>query len=183
MEKVILNATPREVGKTASAAERRKGLVPCVLYANGVAPVYFSVTELNLKPLIFTNKKAIAYVEVDGKGYDCIIKQLDNHPTTDRPIHVDFQALIPGSKIRTSVPLHTTGTPKGVVAGGALKKVIFKVNVECDPADLPTYIPVDVSHLEIGKDIRVRELNVPGITFLTDASQSIAKVVTKRAGR
>ncbi|HCR49813.1 MAG TPA: 50S ribosomal protein L25 [Bacteroidetes bacterium] len=183
MEKVILNATPREVGKSASAAERRKGLVPCVLYANGVAPVYFSVTELNLKPLVFTNKKAIATVEVDGKTYDCMIKQIDNHPVTDRPIHVDFQALIPGTKIRTSVPLHTVGTPKGVVAGGALKKVIFKANVECDPANLPTYIPVDVSHLEIGKDIRIKDLAVQGIKFLTDANQSIAKVVTKRASR
>lgn len=180
MEKIQLNAVARETGKKGANASRKAGLVPCVLYANGVAPVYFAIDDLNLKPLIYTNKKVIAHLDFEGQSHDCILKAVDFHPTTDRPIHCDFQALVPGKLIRTSVPVHTVGTPKGVTAGGAMKKVIFKAMVECMPENLPTHIAVDVTSLEIGKDVRIRDLSIEGITFLTDRNQTIARVITKR---
>lgn len=180
MLKVKLEAAARELGKKGSRAARREDLIPCVLYAKGTEPKYFTAPLLNLRPLIYTNQLTVGVVELDGTTYECIIKEIDFHPTNDKPIHIDFLALLPGQKIRTSVPLHTTGTPIGVQKGGALKKVIFKVNVECTPDALPEFIPVDVSGLEIGKDIRVRDLSMDGIRFLSDASQAIAKVVVKR---
>jgi large subunit ribosomal protein L25 len=181
METITLNASVRGVGKKASAESRRSGQIPCVLYGNGVEAVYFQVTPVSLKPLIYTDKYHKAEVTIHGTTYQCVIKEVIFHPTTDKPTHVDFQALVDGKKIRTSIPVHCEGTPVGVTAGGALKKIVHRVKIECEPSALLSYIPVNVTNLNIGDDVRVSNLAIDGIKFITPGSQSIAAVVTKRA--
>lgn len=183
MQTITLNASARGVGKKAAAAVRRSGNIPCVLYGNGVEPVHFQVEPLAVKPLIYTDKSHAAEIQIDGASYKCIIKTISFHPTTDKPIHIDFQALVEGKKLRTTIPVHCEGTPVGVTAGGALKKIMHRVSIECEPNALLSYIPVDVTHLNIGSDVRVGGLSIEGIKFITPGSQSIAAVVAKRVSK
>lgn len=180
MEIIQLSAESRAVGKKTAKEIRKSDAVPCVLYGNGIAPVHFAMPITAFKPLVYTRKKPVVELTIDGVTQKCILKEVNFHPTTDLPIHADFQALVEGSKVKTSLPLHIVGTPAGVTQGGALKRVIHRVNVLAEADKLPAYIDVDVSTLKIGDVARVAQLEVDGIQFVTPKSQAIAMVVTKR---
>ena len=180
MELIQITAESREAGKKNAKQIRKNEAVPCVLYGNGIAPVHFALPLKAFKPLIYTRKKVVIELTIDGVTQKCILKEASFHPTSDLPIHVDFQALVEGGKVKTSLPLHVNGVPVGVTAGGALKRVIHRVKVLADAEKMPAFINVDVTNLKIGDVARVGQLEADGVQFITPASQAIAMVVTKR---
>lgn len=181
MKSITLEATSRGTGKSAAHATRREGNVPAVLYGKGIEPVSLQVNAADCKPLIYTNEKRTVSLELDGKTYPCIAKQIDFHPVSDRPEHIDFQLLVESEPIRTKIPVHITGKAAGVTAGGELKRIIHEVEVECLPGNLPSFFAADVTKLKIGGVLRVSDVAMEGVKMLSPASQAIAMVVTKRA--
>lgn len=181
MDTITLHATPRSTGTKAAKAVRREGRVPCVLYGPHQEPVHFAVETLDLRPLIHTSQTYRVRVAVDGDEYDAIVKDVDFHPVTDAPIHVDFQALTQGEKLTITVPVHVEGAPAGVKAGGVLSQPLHELEIRCLPADIPGHITIDVSDLEIGDSLHVSDLQLgASVEVLTDGARTVVTVTVPR---
>lgn len=181
MQTITLPIEPRETGKAAARSVRGAGLVPCVLYGSHTEPVHFSATMLDLRPLIYTSETYLVSVTADGNEYECIIKDVDFHPVTDKPIHIDFQALTRGEAITMAIPIHLEGQPQGVKDGGNLSQPLNEIVIRCLPKDIPGHVSIDVTPLVIGDSLHVRDLDLPEtIELLTDAVRTIVTVSAPR---
>ncbi len=180
MDLITLEAAAREAGKSASRAVRRAGNVPCVLYGSQVAPVAFQVAEKSLKPLIYTNETHLVKIDLDGNAWECVVKDIDFHPVTDRPLHADFQVLQAGEKITLTVPIRFLGTPVGLAEGGSTTYIVTDLEIRCMPKDIPSHIDVDISSLAIGDAVHVGALNLPGVEIDAPDDQTLVTVVPPR---
>ena len=90
-------------------------------------------------------------------------------------LHVDFQELVAGEKVTIRVPLKFVGTPEGVrTGGGILDETVRELHISVDPAEIPNHIDIDVSHLQVGKSLHVRDVKAPaGVTILDDPAGTI----------
>ncbi|NQV73639.1 50S ribosomal protein L25 [bacterium] len=180
MDVITLEAKARLAGKTAAKAARREDSVPCVLYGHGIEPRSFQVKELSLRDLIYTDEFHKVSVDLEGTKYDCVLKDVDFHPVTDRVIHADFQALNPKEMITIKVPVHYTGNAPGVRNGGSLKTFVHKISIKCLPENLPDFLEVDISKLKIGQSILVRTFNVPGLEIKAASDQTLVSIIRPR---
>lgn len=182
MNKIQIEAQARtEMGKKATKALRKEGLIPAVIYG-GEDNVHFAVTPKQIKPVVYTDKFVIAEITVDGKTYNTILKDSDFDPVTDHPLHLDFQELTAGSKVKVEVPVTITGFARGVKNGGVLTQNLRKLGIKAFPKDLVTEISVDVTDLRIGKSIKVRDLKTD-LEILTPGGNPIVQVIVPRALR
>jgi large subunit ribosomal protein L25 len=184
METIVLEGTLRtDLGKKSTKAVRNAGLVPCVIYGSG-NNIHFTSTTQAFRDLIYTNEFRVAEINVDGKKIKAIIKAVQFHPVNDQIMHVDLLELIEGNVLKTEIPVRLTGSPAGVKVGGVLMQKIRKLKVKTTPEFLSASIDVDVSHLEMGKSIRIREVNVPnGIEIMNSGGIPLASVEVPRALR
>ncbi len=180
MNVITINAQLRTPGKSSAKAARREGNVPCILYGRHVDSHPFVTSEQSLHPLIFTNRTHIVNLSLGDDNWECIVKDIAYHPVTDRPMHVDFQALQAGEKITLSVPLNFVGTSVGQSKGGLPRYLMNELTVVCYPRDIPTQIDIDVRHLEIGDSIYLRDLDEEALEFLAPQDQILMSVVRPR---
>lgn len=176
MESILLHVESRDLGKRATKAVRNSDSVPCVLYGPELEPVHFQVTELSLHPLIFTHETHIVEVSLDGNSWSCILRDIDFHPVTDRPIHVDFQLLTEGQAIRVTIPVQLVGTPPGQLEGGVTQQGVTEIEIECLPKDIPSHLELDISALNIGDTLHVSDLEVENATILTSLDSTVVSV-------
>lgn len=168
-------------GKKGSADLRKQEVIPCVIYG-GTETLHFSATAADLKKFVYTPDVYFAQIEVDGKSYKGIMKDVQTHPVTDDVLHIDFLEVSEDKKVRVSLPLKITGNSAGVRAGGKLIVNVKKLTVEALPKDIPDYINVDITNLNIGDKLRISELEIPGVTFLDAANVVVATVrITRNA--
>ncbi|MCX8056127.1 MAG: 50S ribosomal protein L25 [Ignavibacteria bacterium] len=181
MAQVTLNGIKRELSTRGYLTElRKKGYVPAVYYAHGEENIFLAVPETKLKPIVFSAETYLINLEIDGVGTKtCILKEFQLDPVTDKIIHVDFHGLKAGEKVTVEVAVHLVGTPIGVKEGGLLQHSLHKVEVECLPTEIPDKIDVDVSNLKIGESIHVKDLNVPGLRFVSNPEATIVTVIHK----
>jgi len=183
MKAIAIEGTVRNSsGKKAAKGIRREGLVPCVIYG-GEKNVHFSAIAGDISPLINTPDFNRVSITVDGKSYSTIIKSFQSHPVTDAIMHVDFQELIEGHPIFTQIPVRLKGLAVGVKNGGKLMLKMRYLKVKALPENLVSEINVDVSHLEVGKSVRVKSVNIEGIEVVNSAATPIASVDITRALR
>lgn len=183
MDTLTLTATERAVGKKAAKATRNAGLVPCVLYGPHTEPVHFSVETLALRPLFHTTETYRIAVDIGGQSLDAVLKEAVFHPVTERPWHVDFQALTAGEEMTMSIPVTVVGTAIGVREGGELSLPVHAVEVRGLPKDLPGHLDMDVSGLAVGDSFHVRDLTLPaGVTVLDDEDATLATVAMNTLG-
>ncbi len=180
MDTIPLKAAPRETGKKATKAVRNDNNVPCILYGPDTDPVPFQVTINDLNRLIYQRTTPILSIEVDGDSWNCIMKEYDLHPVTDRPIHADFQVLTEGRPITLTVPIRYDGIPQGQKEGGDTQYNFREVRVRCLPGDIPDEIRVDVEDLEVGDSLHFYDLEVEGVEFQVRPEQTIVTVVAPR---
>lgn len=184
MEAIALTGELRKAsGKKAAKAVRNEGRIPAVLYGGGEV-VHFSTTHKEVKNLIFTPEFKIVDLSLDGKTYRCIIKDVQWHPVTDAIIHIDFLRLIDGHPVKVEIPVHFKGTSPGVRSGGKLQQAIRRVKVKTVPEKLVDELLLDVSELEMGHAIRVRDIEVvEGLEIMNPPGTPIASVEVPRALR
>lgn len=180
MDAIKLQGQPRETGTRSARGIRREGMVPCVLYGHHAEPISFKVPELTLHPLIYTDETHVVTVEVEGSQWECIMKDVDFDPVTDRPRHADFQVLTAGEMVTITVPVQYQGTPVGQTDGGDTQYVVHEITVRCLPKDIPNHIEVDVTALSIGDSIHVGDLDLPELEFVTPDRQTLVTVVAPR---
>src|SRR6201994_4740676 len=161
-----LKATARPSGgKGAARAERRAGRVPGVIYGNNQPPVTISVNDGELRQRILAGRflTTLFDIELDGKKHRVIPRDFHLDPVRDFPIHVDFMRLGEGATIRISVPLHVQKpeASPGVKRGGTVNIVTHSIELECSVDNIPQYLEVDVSALEIGHSLHLSDITLP----------------------
>ncbi len=164
---IELNAIPREIkGTGRSRRMRREGKVPGIVYGGGAAPKNI---ELDHNSLVHQMKvrafqSSILNMTLDGEKIPVLLREVQMHPFRPAVLHVDFQRVAKDVKIHVEVPLRFINqeTAPGVkLGGGVLNHVLTALDVSCLPADLPEFIEVDLSHLELGDAVHVTDLKLP----------------------
>ena len=134
--------------------------------------------------LVYTSQFKLAEVTVDGSTHRCILKDLQLDRLTDEVIHIDFLKLTPGHKIKINVPLATKGASPGVKLGGKLVTKMRTISVKVSPENLISEVTVDVSGLDLGQTVRVRDIEkVDGVEIMNAPSIPVATVTIPRALR
>jgi large subunit ribosomal protein L25 len=168
----------RKTGRKAADALRDSLRVPAVLYGPKIDEnIHFSVDELELEKILSVSKRQIIELEVDGATYKTLMKKTEYHPVTDRPVHLDLYALADDHKVSLSVPIRLEGVPVGVSdGGGRIFQPMHILRIKVLPQDIPGDYTVDISDLEIGDNLHVRDLELEGITPLDDLSRAIVTI-------
>ena len=169
-----------EFGKKATGHIRSEGKVPGVIYG-GAENVHFTATPKDLKQIIYTAEFNQAEIKIGGKKYVCILKDLQYNKITDEVSHVDFLELVQGKPVNANVPLKFVGQSVGVKEGGRFVVKMSTVNVRTKPENLRSQIDVDITNLEIGKNLRIEDVHYEGAEILHNKRIPVAAVVTTRA--
>ena len=167
------------MGKKATRQLRSQELVPGVIYG-GEQEINFSASAKALKPIVYTAEFMQADIQVDGKKYQCILKDLQFGKVSDDLLHIDFLELVGDKKVVATLPLHLTGVPVGVKAGGKLVVKMKSLKVKALPSDLREAIYVDISNLELNGNVRIEDVKVDNMEILNSARIPIASVVMTR---
>lgn len=180
MKSVSISGSPREnVGKKDAKAQRRNGMIPCVLYG-GEKQYEFVVPEGQFRNLIYTPEVKYAIVNIDGKEIPAVLQASQFHPITDRLLHVDFLEVVDGKPITIGLPIRINGTSPGVLRGGRLVKKVRKLRVRGLLNDIPEFIPVDISGLDIDNSIKINELKIDNLTFVENPNAVVVAVLSTR---
>lgn len=181
MKRVTLQAEIREVsGKGGARKLRSTGLVPAIIYGNEVAETIH--IAIDSKVLIHSVRPHEAHnfivdLEVEKKVYSTIIAEIQQDPVNDEPLHVDFYRISMDKPIHTTIPINLIGSSPGVKEGGMLEHTLREMSISCLPGNLPDFIEVDVSNLNLDESIHVSDLQLPtGVEFLTEEHDTVVHV-------
>lgn len=183
MKTIEVTGSKREgLGKAANKKVRRAEKVPAIVYGSG-EPSVIEVDYLSIQKAIKSPDTYIVHLNIDGNTTQTIIRDAQFHPVTDNILHVDFLRISDGAAIEIELPVKLVGTSKGVLAGGKLLPLARRVKVKGLPASLPAIIEVDITDLDLGKTIRVSDINVPGVTITSPAAAGVAYIDIPRSVR
>lgn len=167
------------VGKKDAAAVRNAGLVPCVLYGTG-EQTHFTVKQIDIDKIIFSPEVYHVELDIEGKKANAIVRDLQQHPTKDTILHVDFLQTTDTKAIKVGLPVRLTGSSRGVMAGGRLQQVFRRLNVVGIAKNLPDAITLDISKLRIGQAIRIKDIVLDGVEILDPANAVVVSVKMAR---
>lgn len=190
MKEINVKGTARtETGKKASREIRKANAVPCNLYGEARnekgLPVAFSFTATNdeLRNLIYSPDIYSVNLDIDGKVSKAILKEIQFHPVKDNVLHVDFYEITDSKPIIMEVPIKLTGLAEGVKAGGRLAASVRKLKVKALYTAIPEYLEIDVTHLGLGKTIKVGELSFEGLELITSKDVVVCQVKMTRSAK
>jgi large subunit ribosomal protein L25 len=170
-KQVKLKAEPRtNVGRSAVRKLRARGLIPAVIYGGNdkPQPLQVAMREINAMMSHASGENILVELEIGGEGSSrtALVQEVQHSPVGGEIRHVDFHAISMDQMIQAEVPLEPTGTAVGVKTfGGLLEQSLRALAIECLPGDLPDRITVDISQLNIGDSIHVRDIQFPpGVT-------------------
>jgi large subunit ribosomal protein L25 len=183
-EQLVLSAETRErAGKGASRHLRREGRVPAVVYGNNESPLSIHVEEKVLMKALQTGHfmNSVVMIEAGGKPVRTLPKDVQFHPVTDRPLHVDFLRISEHATVTVAVPIRFVNEDqsKGIKRGGVLNMVRHELELVCDAAGIPEDVVVDLAGTDIGDSIHISAVTLPkGTTSaITDRDFTIATIV------
>lgn len=168
-----------EFGKKATRQLRSQELVPGVIYG-GAKEVNFTASAKAFKPLVYTGEFQLAEVKLDGKTYQCILKDLQFDKVSDSLIHVDLLELVGDKAVVATLPLKFVGTSVGVKAGGKLVTKVKAVKVKTLPKFLRENIEVDITTLDLNGNIRVEDVKAENMEIMNSPRIPVASVVMTR---
>ncbi len=183
MKATQLNATKREkAGKGASRAIRRTGSIPAVIYGDKQPPVMIALEEKvivaeMLKKGLWTRQFEIL---ADGDSYHVLCQDIQKHPVSSRPVHVDFLRISKNSHLTMDIPVRFENeeTAPGIKKGGLLNVVQRTIEVKCTPDNIPEAFVIDLATAEIGDSFTAFSLKMPKGVSLTAAEDfTVATIV------
>ena len=190
-QQVKLKAEKRTVvGRNAIKKIKAQGLVPGVIYGSQGEPIALQVESRALTNVLAHALSEHVLVELeiaDGSQSTnrlALIQEVQHHPLRPELLHVDFHAVSATEKITSEVPIEAVGDALGVrTFGGLLEHSLRTLEVECFPQDLPEIVRIDVTNLNIGESLHVRDIPLPsGVESLTPADLTVVSVVASRVG-
>ena len=181
MEKVVLNATKRDVIGKQVKALRREGKLPAVIYGRHTEPIKINLDAHSATMALGKlTSSSLVTINVDGTEYPALVREKQRDFIKNRLLHVDFLTVSMSEKLRTSVSVHFLGVSPAVKDYNAvLVKNLEQLEVEALPTDLPERIDVDISVLaRPGDGIRVREVKVPDAVRILNDPETMVAVAT-----
>ncbi|WP_028618747.1 50S ribosomal protein L25/general stress protein Ctc [Pseudomonas canadensis] len=187
MTDFTLNAQARtDLGKGASRRLRHAANIPAVVYGGNKPAESVTILAKEIAKL-FENEAAYSHVielNVDGTKQNVIVKAMQRHPSKQFIMHADFVRVVAGQKLTAIVPVHFVGEDAPVKKGGEISHVLNEIEVTCLPKDLPEFIEVDLSALEIGAIVHLSDLKAPkGVEFVALAHGDDKAVANVHAPR
>lgn len=177
-EQITIRAEPRKAqGSTAARRARRAGHLPGVVYGEGKPAMAVQVPAHEFEKMLHrhTGEHLIMDLVIGGETKKVLLQELQRNPLTGHLMHVDFHEISMTKKLRVEVPITLVGTPVGVSQqGGILDHLLRRVEIECLPADIPEQIEVDVSGLEVGKHLSVRDIRLDPARYAVITAGDIA---------
>jgi len=172
-------------GKELAKKLRYSGIIPAVMYkSGGGGSKPFGIEASVVRTLVYTSKFKLAEITLDGQMHKCILKDIQFHPVTDQVIHLDFLELVPGLKFKATVPLRFSGQAPGVKSGGKFLAKMRQINILTTPEFVVDEVTADISNMELGGTLRVRDVVVPeGVEITNQPAVPIASIEIPRALR
>ena len=187
-EQLMLPAEARDrAGKGASRELRRNGRVPAVIYGDKKDPISVHVEEKLLTKMLSNGHfmNTVVMVDAGGTPHRTLPKDVQFHPVSSRPIHVDFLRIGEHSQVHVNVPVHFSNEDDspGIKRGGVLNIVRHDLELICDAAQIPDQIEIDLTGLDIGDSVHISQISLPkgSKSAIEDRDYTIATVVAPSA--
>jgi len=157
-----------EKGRHAANRLRRNDRIPAVIYAEGKVGTNLTIDRAEWLKVLASGTRVVT-LKLDGGDKQALIKDVQYDALGEDVLHVDFNELRAGQKVRIAVALVTKGVPKGHTLGGVLQQPVHTLHVECLPAAIPEKIVLDVEPLDVDDVIHVKDLKLPeGVSAVDD---------------
>lgn len=183
MEQKSLRVSIRKKLKKGPAKRlRREGKIPAVVYGHS-QPMAIAVEAREFNQNFASIQSNVLYdIDIEGEHRDVLVKEVQKDIITDTIKHIDFFEIERGKTLRTTVPIQIEGSAAGVKEGGLLEEHLHSLEIECMPKDIPTFIPLDVSSLNIGDSLHVSDLKAPeGVKILSSLEVAIVGVTVVKS--
>lgn len=185
-----LSAKVRQAsGKGVARKLRAQGLIPAVIYGKGKGNVMLTLSPRELRRAMDPQRKLNTFftVTIEGEGdstvEQCVLTDFQADPIRDEFLHVDFLRVDPESEVVTKIPVEYVGRAVGVVAGGKLRTYQRTTRVAAKPAQIPVKLTVDVSPLDAGQTLRMRDLSLDNARLLDHPNVVVAHVDPPRTAK
>ena len=166
----------KEHGTSAARRARLQNKVPAVVYHSGIEAIPLSVDKTSLNKALRTGQM-IFEVNVDDKNQFVLVKEIQYHPVTDEIIHIDFQKVKEDEKISLEVAVRSSGEAQGVKLGGLLVQMLNSVTIKCKPAEIPEFLEIDVTDMEMNTNLFVKDITLPtDVEMLTAEDIAVVSV-------
>jgi large subunit ribosomal protein L25 len=177
--------TRKRSGSGALNSLRREGLIPAVVYGKSQPSLNVRLNAKQVETVLHhsVSEQILVNLTIEDSGETklALIQDVQHNPLTGAIIHLDFHAISEHERIHANVPLELVGEAAGVKAGGLLEHLVHKLEVQCLPKDLPEIIRVDVTGIEVGKALHLREIPLPeGVRASADGELIVALVSEPR---
>lgn len=168
----------KEIGKQAAKKLRKEEKIPAVLYGHKekTIPIWVALEDLRM---LFKNLKSESEtftLDVEGKKR-VIIKDIQRDPITSTLLHIDFQHLRRGEKIKAKVPVVLEGEAIGVEQGGIIEHILREVTVEALPSDIPSNFTLDITDLKIGSSLHIKDIDSGKAKILEEPERTIVTIL------
>ncbi len=175
MKQIAIEAKKREMGKKERNLIRKEGGIPCVVYGKDITSFCISVNERTFeKELHAHGMNALFNLVIDKDQYTAMIAEIQREPLSKKIKHIDFHKVALDTAVTATVPVHLDGDCKGVREGAILEQLMWEIEIEALPLNVPDHIVVDVTNLGLGEELKVAELKAPeGVSFVSPADEVV----------
>ena len=180
MSEHVLHVKTREsTGKEYAKKMRRQGKIPGVFYAHNEKSVPVLFDEREIMKTLTSSEVGLVDIQIGKKqARKAIFKEIQTDPIKQNLVHVDVMGVKLEDKVNISVPIHIIGEAVGIKEqGGIIHNYMREIEVSCLPLDIPEYIDIDVSGLNVGDSINISDLAVENVTFVDDLEQPIVSII------
>ena len=178
----IIGYNRANLGKSESKKLRAEGSVPSVLYG-GKEQIHFHSPMILFRDLVYTPEARFVDLNIEGHKAKAVLQDIQFHPVSEVILHADFLELFDDKPVTMDIPLRTVGNAPGVQSGGKLIMKLTHAKVNALPANMPEFIDVDISKLQLGKTVKIGELEAGDYTILNSELVTICSVEVPRAMR
>ncbi len=170
-------------GRLEARKLRRQGLIPIEIYGEDAGNIHAYCFIGDVEKIVFTPETYLVEVLLDDKVLPTIIKDVQYHPLSDQPMHMDLQVVDDEKVVTVWVPVRLVGTAVGQRKGGRVQQMTRRVKVRGKTKDIPAVIEVPIDHLDLGKVMRAGEIQLENLTLLTPADALIVKINVPRTAK
>jgi len=175
----IIGYKRKILGKRESKKLRHNGFIPCIIYGENEQIYFYSPISL-FKNIVYTNKSYFIIVNVENSKHKCILQDIQFHPVSEIILHIDFLKINEEKKIKIKVPINLLGSAIGLKKGGKIIEKMKSIQLFSYPKDIPNHIDIDISNLDNGSSIRVKDIKCKNYKILCNNNFPIVLMRIKK---
>ena len=176
----IIGYKRANLGKKESNDLRTEAMVPCVLYG-GAEQIHFYSPMILFRPLVYSQNVYKVKLNIEGDIYEAFLQATQFHPVSEVMLHADFLLVREDKKVKLEVPVRFKGVALGVTKGGKLIQKVERIQVLAFPKDLPSFLEVDVTNLDLAKSVRISDIPAGNFRILNSHALPVGTVTVPRA--